>query len=119
MKYYEKSRVIGNGTAGNTLVSYCLALAMSWTTVAYDAKSDYAENFKLGESRNMVKARKRCVFSFLEQWFFTPAPEELLRYKIETASHNIPVGTQRCHQQCTRHHAQKYFEAGGLQFVSE
>ncbi|GFS81856.1 putative RNA-directed DNA polymerase from transposon BS [Trichonephila clavipes] len=46
-------RVIGGGTAGSTLVSYCLALAMLWTTVAYDAKFDYAENSTLGECRNM------------------------------------------------------------------
>ncbi|GFU99339.1 transposable element Tcb2 transposase [Trichonephila clavipes] len=62
MKYYEQTRMIGDGTAGSTLISYCLALAMLRTTITYDAKFDYADNFKLGESRNMVKARKRCVF---------------------------------------------------------
>ncbi|GFY15954.1 hypothetical protein TNCV_1285991 [Trichonephila clavipes] len=66
LKYYEQTRVIGGGTAGSTLISYCLVFAMLWTTVAYD---DYAENFRLGESRKVVKARKRCVFSVLEQWY--------------------------------------------------
>ncbi|GFX40825.1 hypothetical protein TNCV_3760461 [Trichonephila clavipes] len=67
MKYYEQTRVIGSGTAGRRLVSNCFALATSWTTVTYDAKFDYAEHFKLGESRNMVKVV--CVFYVLKQWY--------------------------------------------------
>ncbi|GFX40881.1 uncharacterized protein TNCV_3761021 [Trichonephila clavipes] len=92
MEYYEQTRVIGGGTAGSTLVSYCLSLATSWATFAYDAKFDPAENFKLGEGRDLRNEEVAAV----AEWY---------RHRIVagfvTSSSPVPLKTRRVGQRCT------------------